>query len=114
MNTIEKKMNEVVTLAERIEYTISLEDVQEKYNNTIASHGQNEALNALNETVKTFKTKVKKSDNEKWNMIKNELFSKKGSSPTAIRDLKSMIRDGEIDVNIFNNCEWVKKELKIS
>jgi hypothetical protein len=110
---LENKFNELVSLAISLDYDINLNDTKEKFNNILNSRGKEEAEKALNETIKTFKSKVKESNKKKWNDIKNELFQKKGCAPTSIRVLKSMIKNGEIDVNLFNNKEWIIKELNI-
>lgn len=110
---IEKKMNELVLLAISLDFDITLGDTKEKFNNILNSRGKEEAEKALNETIKTFKFKAKENNKKKWNNVKNELFQKQGNAPTSIRVLKSMIKNGEIDVNIFDDKEWIIKELNI-
>jgi hypothetical protein len=108
-----KKVNELVAYCEAVEFTYTQEEIIERFNTMLESNGEEAALNALDATLKNMKKKAKDKENEMWSRVKSELFKKNGSTPASIRDLKSMIKNNEININGIESQNWVEKQIGI-
>lgn len=108
-----KKVNELVSYCKSVEFTYTQEEIIERYNQMFESNGEEAALNALEATLKNMKKKAKDKENQMWAKVKSELFKKNGFTPSAVRDLKSMIKNKEININGIESQNWVEKQLGI-
>lgn len=108
-----KKVDELVQYCKVAEFTYTQEDIIEKFTTIVESNEEEAALNSLDATLKQMKKKAKERENVIWNKVKTEIFNKNGSVPTAIRDLKSMIKNNEININGIESQNWVEKQIEI-
>ena len=92
---------------------ITKEEVNNRYNNVLELQGVEKADAALHSTLKRFKEIAKERESKFWQQVKNETFDKLHFCPYAIRDLKSMIKTGEIDITGFTREQDIKIRLGI-
>ena len=92
---------------------ITKEEVNNRYNNVLELQGVEKADAALHSTLKRFKEIAKERESKFWQQVKNETFNKLHFCPCAIRDLKSMIKTGEIDITGFTREQDIKIRLGI-
>lgn len=93
---------------------ITEQEVTERYNNVLEEHGEEKADQVLKYTLKQFKSKAKEKEKIFWLLVKNETFDRYKSTPTAIRDLKNMIKLGEIDITDYTNEQEIRERLGMS
>lgn len=93
---------------------ITREEIARRYNEVLEKHGAEKAESALKYTLKQFKEKANKKEKEFWSSVKNEVFEKKKCTPTAINELKKMIKSGEIDITGFSKEHEIKQKLHIA
>jgi len=93
---------------------ITKKEVNNRYNNVLESHGVEKADSALQYTLKQFKERAKEKDKTFWQAVKNEVFEKQKWCPCAIRDLKSSIKTGEIDITGYTKEQEIKQRLEIA
>lgn len=93
---------------------ITKEEVNNRYNNVLELHGIEKADSALQHTLKQFKERAKEKEKIFWQQVKGEVFEKMKFCPCAIRDLKSMIKSGEIDITGFTQEQEIKQRLEIA
>jgi hypothetical protein len=111
---VEKLMNDLVYNADKSGFKdVTIKDTQKRYNDVFKSHGQEKALSALNNTLKSFKDKVKVIENKSLESAKKDIFKKVGSIPTALRDIKKSILNGEYDSLDLQSVEDVKKAFSV-
>lgn len=110
-----KLIDQIVKTAITAELTgITKEIVIERYNNILENYGIEKADSALQNTLKQFKERAKEKDKTFWQAVKNEVFEKQKFCPCAIRDLKSMIKSGEIDITGYTEEQEIKRRLGIA
>lgn len=116
-----KLVDQIVKTAITAELTgITKEEVINRYNKVLEEYGIEKADSALENTLKQFKDRIKTikekkriEDKKFWQEVKIETFTKLHSCPCAIRDLKSMIQAGEIDITGFEKEQEIKQKLAI-
>lgn len=104
-------MNDIIKYSVASGIEITLEEIQEKYNNIVKDFGEDKAIEASQNTLKQIKIKAKEIDTSFWNNVKNEVFKNFGCTPVAIRDLKNMIKDGSINITGFSNELEIRSKL---
>jgi hypothetical protein len=111
-NKINKLITETIINAKIIEMNITIEELTEKYNNIFNTYGEEKASQALQNTYKSIKEKTKEIDKKFWNSVRYEIFNKfKGSIPCSNRDLKSMIKNNEINIKGLSQETKIKELL---
>ena len=88
---------------------ITKEEISNRYNNVLEQYGVEKADSALQHTLKQFKAIAKEKESKFWQEVKYETFEKKKCCPCAIKDLKSMIKSGEIDITGFEKQQNLYK-----
>lgn len=116
---IEKQFNKLVDQIVKTAITAELkgitkDEVISRYNEVLEKYGVEKADSALKHTLKQFKDRAKEKDKIFWGSIKTEVFEKMCFCPCAIRDLKSMIKSGEIDITGFEKEQEIKQRLEIA
>jgi aspartyl-tRNA synthetase len=114
-----KKYNKLIDQIVKTAITAELKGITEqevinRYNEVLESYGIEKADSALQHTLKQFKERAKEKEKIFWNSVKNETFNKLHYCPCAIRDLKSMIKSGEIDITGFTKEQEIKERLTIT
>lgn len=109
----QKIIAEIIRYGCIADWNITIEDVEERYKNAITNYGQDKADEGLSNTLKQVKSQAKEVDKRFWQSVKGEVFSKSGCCPSAIRDLKNMIKDKEISIEGFNNEQTIKERLEM-
>jgi len=92
---------------------ITKKEVNNRYNNVLESHGVEKADSALQYTLKQFKERAKEREMKFWQQVKTETFDKLHSYPCSVRDLKSMIKTGEIDITGFTKEQDIRLRLEL-
>lgn len=122
---LEKQFNKLVDQIVKTAITAELkgitkEEVINRYNEVLEEYGVEKADSALENTLKQFKNRIKTikekkkvEDKKFWQEVKTETFNKKGFCPCVIRDLKSMIKSGEIDITGYTKEQEIKQRLAI-
>lgn len=93
---------------------ITEQEVISRYNEVLESYGIEKADSALQHTLKQFKERAKEKEKIFWQQVKGGVFEKMKFCPCAIRDLKSMIKSGEIDITGFTKEQEIKQRLEIA
>ena len=75
----------------------------------IELYGEEKAFRALENTYNTMKKEVKEKEKSFWNSIRYEILKRNGSVPCSNRDLKSMIKNKEIDIAGLTQETKIKK-----
>jgi len=92
---------------------ITKEEVNNRYNNVLESNGIDKADSALHSTLKQFKAIAKDKESKFWQQVKTEVMEKVHSCPCVVRDLKTMIKSGEIDITGYTREQDIKLRLGI-
>lgn len=109
-----KLVSDIVKTAILAEFTnITQQEVMKKYNNVLEKYGEEKADQALRYTLEQFKPKAKEKEQIFWLLVKNETFNRYKSTPAAIRDLKSMIKSGEIDITGYTKEQEIRERLEM-
>ena len=115
---IDKQFNKLIDQIVKTAITAELQDITKdevisRYNEVLESYGIEKADSALQHTLKQFKERAKEKEKIFWQQVKNETFHKKHYCPCATKDLKSMIKTGEIDITGFTREQDIKIRLGI-
>lgn len=93
---------------------ITREEVINRYNGILENFGLEKAESALKNTLKQFKERAKEKEKVFWQQVRGEVFEKQKCCPCAIRDLKSLIKSGEIDITGYAEEQEIKQRLGIA
>jgi len=98
-NKIDKLINDTMKYIQFLEYDIKTEELENKYNSMIEIYGEEKAFQALKNTHDNMKNETKVKEKLFWNSVRYEILNKfKGGVPCNNRDLKSMIKNNEINI----------------
>jgi len=115
----DKQFNKIVDKIVKTAITAELQgitkdEVISRYNEVLESYGIEKAESALKNTLKQFKERAREKEKIFWQQVKGEVFKKEKCCPCAIRDLKSMIKSGEIDITGYTEEQEIKRRLGIA